>query len=126
VGIDSRRFTPAIYENCRFVLDSPEEAERFPLLGISFALEFKNCQIIYNGGPIAIISPNPRINFFNGKGPTRGDVFTIKGQFLRFENCLFLFTIKAAPPKDGQQMTHELLAQSGPTLSYGHVTIGGE
>jgi hypothetical protein len=125
VGIDSRRFTPAIYENCRFVLDSPEEAKRFPLLGQSFDLEFKNCQIIYNGGPIAIFTPNPRVSLFNGKGPTRGDIFMMNGQKLRFENCLFLFTIKAVPPQEGQQMTHELLAQSGPTLSYGHVSIGG-
>lgn len=125
-GIDSSRFIPAIYENCRFVLDSPEEAERFPLLGESFNLQFKNCQIIYNGGPIAILTPNPRFSAFTGKGPTRSDVFIMKGQALRFENCLFLFTIKAVPPKEGQQMTHELLAQSGSTLSYGHVSIGGE
>lgn len=125
VGLDSGRFTPAIYENCRFVLDSPEEAKRFPLLGQSFSLEFKNCQIIYNGGPIAIVTPNPRVSAFVGKGPTRSDVFIMNGQALRFENCLFLFTIKAVPPQEGQQMTHELLAQSGPTLSYGHVSIGG-
>jgi hypothetical protein len=123
VGLDSSRFIPAIYENCRFVLDSPEEAEGFPLLGNSFDLEFKNCQIIYNGGPIAIVTPNPRVSFFNGKGPTRGDVFAIKGQKLRFENCLFLFTIKAVPPQEGQQMTHELLAQSGPTFSYGRSAL---
>lgn len=126
VGLDSSRFIPAIYENCRFVLDSPQEAERFPLLGASFNLEFKNCQIIYNGGPIAILTPNPRFSTFIGRGPTRSDVFIIRGQGLRFENCLFLFTIKAVPPQEGQQMTHELLAQSGPTLSYGHVSIGGE
>jgi hypothetical protein len=126
IGLDSSRFTPAIYENCRFVLDSPEEAERFPLLGKSFNLEFKNCQIIYNGGPIAILTPNPRFSAFNGKGPTRSDLFIMKGQALRFENCLFLFTIKVVPPKEGQQMTHELLAQSGAALSYGHIRMGGE
>jgi hypothetical protein len=126
VGLDLSRFIPAIYENCRFVLDSPEEAEGFPFLGRSFDLEFKNCQIIYNGGSIAIFTPNPRPSLFNGKGPTRGDLFIMNGQKLRFENCLFLFTIKAVPPQEGQQMTHELLAQSGPTLSYGHVSIAGE
>jgi hypothetical protein len=125
-GPNPNQFIPALYENCRFVLDSPEEAARVPYAreGRSFLIKFKNCQIIYNGGVIAILNPHPRPSLVNGKGPARGDVYIINGQQIDFENCLFLFSIKTIPPQDGQSMTRELLAQSGPVFSYGKIKIG--
>lgn len=109
---------PALYENCRFVLDSPEEAARVPFTdkGRAFSLKFQNCQIIYNGGPIAVFSSKPSINDITGKGPTRSDVYIITGQRLLFENCLFLFAIKSMPPHDGQMLTEQILTQNGNTL----------
>jgi hypothetical protein len=125
VGPNPNQFIPALYENCRFVLDSPEEAARVPYAreGRSFLIKFKNCQIIYNGGIIAVFNPHPRISPVQGRGPTRGDVYIINGQRIEFENCLFLFSIKTIPPQDGQSMTRELLAQSGPLFSYGKIKI---
>lgn len=125
-GPNPSQFIPAVYENCRFVLDSPQQVAAIPLMrdGRSFVIKFKNCQIVYNGGRIAAFTPEPKWAAINGKGPTRGDVYMIKGQALSFENCLFLFSVKTTPPKDGQSMTRELLAQSGPVFSYGQIRIG--
>jgi hypothetical protein len=120
------QFIPALYENCRFVLDSPEEAARVPYArdGRAFFIKFKNCQIIYNGGVIALFNPHPGPSAVQGKGPTRGDIYLIGGQQIDFENCLFLFSIKTIPPQDGQSLTRELLAQSGPVFSFGKIKIG--
>src|SRR5579862_2550099 len=60
------------------------------------------------------LAPRPRINAITGKGPTRSDVYIIHGPSPFFENCLFLFSIETTPPKDGQSMTRELLAQTLP------------
>jgi hypothetical protein len=113
------KLIPALYENCRFILDSPEEAAEIPFAaqGRAFDLKFKNCQIIYNGGPIAVFNPKPKVNLMTGKGPTRTDVYLIQGQRLFFENCLFLFAIKSMPPPEGQVLTEQILTQNGNTLT---------
>ena len=113
------QFTPALYENCRFTLDSPPEVASIPELaqGRSYKLTFRRCQIVYHGGPIRIFVPRPKPTSITGYGPTRSDVFVILGQTITFEQCLFLFDIKAQPPLEGQSLTQQLLTQSGPTLT---------
>jgi hypothetical protein len=126
LGKDTSRLVSARYENCRFTLDSPEEAEQIPYVRKrqSFALTFHHCQITYRGGQIRLLTPNPRPNALYSKGGKRSDVYAFIGQKLYFENCLFLFVINSAPPNEGQSLTQQLLAQSGdrftvtaPTLS---------
>ncbi len=113
------RFTPALYENCRFTLDSPQEVASIPELGQgrSYILTFRRCQIVYRGGPIRIFVPRPHPTAITGYGPTRSDVFLIQGQTITFERCLFLFDIKSRPGPEGQSLTQQLLAQSGQTLT---------
>jgi hypothetical protein len=113
------RFAPALYEDCRFTLDSPEEVASIPELGQgnSYDLTFRRCQIVYHGGPIRIFVTNPRPTPITGYGPTRSDVFVVMGQTIRFEKCLFVFDIKSQPSTEGQSLTQQLLTQSGPTLT---------
>jgi hypothetical protein len=108
----------ALYENCAFVLDSPEDAARISgLWERAYILTFRHCQIIYRGGPIALLTPHPKPSFITGKGPTRTDVYVFWGQTLRFDNCLFALVINSRPSNEGQSLTHQLLAQSGPVLT---------
>jgi hypothetical protein len=113
------RLIAARYEDCRFTLDSPQEAAKIPFVEAqrAFKLTFKHCQIIYRGGPIRLLSPNPKLNALTSKGGTRSDVYILKGQTVHFENCLFLFVINSKPPDEGQRLTEQLLAQSGPDLT---------
>jgi hypothetical protein len=110
--------SPAIYENCRFTLDSPIEKAMIPELaeGRSYDLMFRHCQIVYHGGPITLLTPNPKPTAITGYGPTRSDVFMIVGQTIIFVDCVLLFDIKAPPVPDGQKLTRQLLSQSGSTL----------
>src|SRR5581483_8280991 len=87
----------ALYENCRFILDSDEEANRIPFARerLAFKLTFKHCQIVYRGGGIRLLSPNPRPNALTSKGNVRTDVYIIQGQTIYFEDCLFLFAIES-------------------------------
>jgi hypothetical protein len=107
-----------LYENCRFTLDSAEEATKVPYWrnGMSFALSFRHCQIIYGGGQIKLLSPHPKPTLITSKG-ARSDVYLMVGQSIKFENCLFTFTLPAPPPPEGQDVTQQLLAQSGSTLT---------
>jgi hypothetical protein len=112
-------FTPALYENCRFTLDAPAEQSGIPEFEhrSSFVLTFRRCQIVYHGGPITLLTPHPRPTPMNGYGPTRSDVFMIVGQTIKFENCLFAFSITAAPVTDGQNLTQQLLSQNGSAIT---------
>ncbi len=106
---------PAVYKDCRFTLDSPEETSRIPNLGEhrSYILTFRHCQIVYRGGPITLLTPNPEPTAITGKSRERSDVYIITGQTVHFENCLFLFAINSTPPVEGQSLTVQLLAQRG-------------
>jgi hypothetical protein len=117
-GRDAELVT-AVYENCRFTLDSPEEASKVPFLRNqrSFALTFKQCQIIYRGGSINLLAFNPHPTLLTSKGDVRSDVYIMTGQRIHFENCLFSFVIDSKPPDEGQRLTEQLLAQSGPRLT---------
>jgi hypothetical protein len=69
-GRDAEMVT-SVYENCRFTLDSPEDASKVPFLRNhrSFVLTFKHCQIIYRGGPIRLLlTSNPEPTPLNAKG----------------------------------------------------------
>lgn len=109
----------ARYEDCRFILDSPEESAKVPFLrdGRSVALTFKHCQIVYRGGPIRLLTPNPRPTALSSRGETRSDVYVFVGQRVHFENCLFLFVVNSRPPAEGQWLTTQLLVQNGPDFS---------
>jgi hypothetical protein len=110
---------PAVYENCRFTLDSPEETSMIPELGKgrSYVLKFRRCQIIYHGGPITLLTAHPRPTAITAYGPTRSDVFVIVGQTIIFEDCLLQLNITALPVPDGQSLTRQLLSQSGSILT---------
>jgi hypothetical protein len=110
---------PALYENCRFTLDSPEETSMIPELGEgrSYVLKFRRCRIIYHGGPITLLTAHPHPTAITAYGPTRSDVFIIVGQTIIFDDCLFQFNITAPPVPDGQSLTRQLLSQSGSTLT---------
>jgi len=106
---------PAVYKDCRFTLDSPEETARIPNLGEgrSYVLTFRHCQIVYRGGQITLLTPNPGPLPVTGKSHMRSDVYIITGQTVHLENCLFAFVMNFQPPKEGRWMTEQLLAQSG-------------
>jgi len=110
---------PAVYENCRFTLDSPRETAEIPGLGEqrSYILTFRHCQIVYRGGPVTLFTPNPQYGFITGKSHERTDVYSFVGQVVHFENCLFVFAIKSTPPANGQALTQQILTQNGNTLT---------
>lgn len=118
MGANGTKMKSALYENCVFVLDSPEDAARISgLWERSYILTFRHCQIVYRGGTIALLTPHQHPSFITGKGPTRTDVYVFWGQTLRFDNCLFAFAINSSPANEGQSLTQQLLAQSGPVLT---------
>jgi hypothetical protein len=110
---------PAVYKDCRFTLDSPEETARIPNLGEgrSYVLTFRHCQIVYRGGQITLLTPHPSPLPVTGRSHMRSDVYIITGQTVHFENCLFLFAINSTPPVEGQSLTQQLLDQNGPRLT---------
>ena len=63
----------AVYQDCRFTLDSPEKTARIPNLGHlrSFVLTFRHSQIVYRGGEIKLLTPNPRPTAITGKSNVR-------------------------------------------------------
>jgi hypothetical protein len=118
-GKNGTKMVGALYQDCRFTLDSPEETARMPTLGQgrSYVLTFRHCQMVYRGGKIALLTPDPHPTAITGKGPNRTDVYILTGQTVRFENCLFLFVLNFQPPREGQWLTEQLLAQSGSRLT---------
>lgn len=109
----------ALYQDCRFTLDSPEETARIPDLGQgrSYVVTFRHCQIVYHGGQVTLLTPHPGLTAITGKSATRSDVIVMLGQTVRFENCLFFFLLNSQPPSEGQQLTQQLLTQSGSVLT---------
>lgn len=111
--------TSALYQDCRFTLDSPEDTKRIPNLGEgkAYILTFRRCLIVYGGGQITLLTPNPRPTILTGKSPQRSDIYLLMGQTVRFDDCLLLFSINSKPPTEGQSLTEQLLAQRGSLLS---------
>jgi hypothetical protein len=110
---------PAVYKDCRFTLDSPEEAARIPNLGEqrSYVLTFRHCQIVYRGGAVTLLTPHPKPTTITGKSRERSDVYLFVGQIVHFENCLFVFAIHSTPPANGQALTQQILTQNGNNLT---------
>jgi len=109
----------ALYKDCRFTLDSPEETARIPNLGEqrSYILTFRHCQIVYRGGPVTLLTSHPKPTAITGKSHERSDVYMFVGQIVHFENCLFVFAINSTPPADGQLLTEQILTQNGNNLT---------
>jgi hypothetical protein len=110
----------ALYENCRFTLDSPEDdrilntilQETAPLI------TFRKCVIDYGGGEIhLILAWNNVVSRYhvNANPPGEGEV-SFSGNALEFEDCLFDFSLGTSPPPKGQEIVEALLSQTSKTL----------
>jgi hypothetical protein len=100
-GNNLREFThgPITLHNCALILDSPE-AQRLISEGLSVAdVNFDNCVILYNGGPITF----KPIRY----SATVPPLTTAK---LNFIKCVFIFKLNSSPPAPVQRLTAELLA----------------
>lgn len=122
---DEHHFTTSVgyYENCRFTLDSPGVDERINSIlqnRIPF-LTFRNCLIVYRGGPVRLIiswNNRPSVIYPSVPGKDLKPIpAPISGNAIEFEDCLFDFTIKDVPPPDGQRIAETLLAQNATTLT---------
>jgi len=105
--------TTSEYSNCKLTLDSPKDDARINFLVTHSApfLTFKNCLIIYRGGPIGLIVglKNVSYNAQIGIHPIRP---ALSGNTLHFENCVLDFSFDSVPPIEGQRVTQLLLSQS--------------
>jgi hypothetical protein len=117
--------TPGVYENCRVTLDSAEDDKRINeiLSERSPTLTFRHCVVVYRGGSVNLILSwsNRPIKITEGahpaaRPPTFGTVST--PNTIKFEDCLFDFSIQATPPPEGQRATETLLAQNGNTVIF--------
>ncbi|MGF7179667.1 hypothetical protein [Tunturiibacter psychrotolerans] len=96
-----REFThgPITLHNCALILDSPE-AQSLISRGLSIAdVNFDNCVILYNGGPITF----KPIAYSSTIPP----LTTAKLNFMR---CVFILKLNSSPPAPVQRLTTELLA----------------
>lgn len=117
--------TRGVYENCRFVLDSPEQDATLNaiLKGNTSLITFRNCLIEYHGGDINLIlawDKEPFTMTLEGRGsedPNRIIHPTLSGPAIEFENCVFNFSFQTAPPPKGQQFSTALLAQNAASVS---------
>jgi hypothetical protein len=109
-----------LYENCRFVLDSPTQDQT--LNGIlrrsTPVITFKNCIVEYRGGEINLIlawDKEPFTWTLVGTGPKDPSKIlhvTVSGPAIQFENCLFIFLFQNPPPPNGQRFSTTLLAEN--------------
>lgn len=127
-GIDHHNGKPelvtAFYDDCRVTLDSAEEAVKIFhwFDDRDFAVTFRHCHIIWNGGDIALLTlPLPRETArlpHNGFFLAGLKVVRFDGRWLRFENALFSFNLTSAPPPDGQRFVQRALSQDVPNLQF--------
>jgi hypothetical protein len=111
-----------IYENCLFVLDSPDQDQRINTILNTRTpyLTFKNCLIEYRGGEINLILAWDKMPFTitlvpptpEDKTPPEVHQTTLSGPAIEFENCMFDFSLQGPPPEKGQQISTTLLAQN--------------
>ncbi|HLJ29998.1 MAG TPA: hypothetical protein VKY85_25045 [Candidatus Angelobacter sp.] len=86
--------SPAYYENCQFELDNPEQdakmnefIQKFPFLTLRHSL------VVYRGGNVQLkLGLPPKI--------------------LRFEDCLWEFSVYGTPPPSGQKIAETLIASN--------------
>ena len=112
---------PAVYQNCSFALDSESQTKTInEILNGTFPyLKFKNCLIEYHGGEIKLILAWDKMPFTITLAPPPGlsgqakTVHTdLSGPTLRFEDCIFNFSIQNVPPQRGQELSANLLAEN--------------
>jgi hypothetical protein len=115
---------PAQYMNCKVVLDSQKDLDKInAILRSQLFLAFDDCVIVYRGGAVEIASSSnsPETTFVlidpSGKKTDAGPA-KFEGPGLRFNNCLFLFSIHDTPPPTGQYLTRTLLAQDAALSIY--------
>lgn len=86
---------PMIYESCSITIDSPETEQKLgAYLSVGNVL-FKNCLVIYNGGPIFVAPPG-------------GGLSRVIGE-ISFEDCVLRFNLSSVPPPSGQEFAMDLL-----------------
>jgi len=110
---------PGVYENCRFILDSPREDARLnEIIQKRLAVViFKHCVIVYRGGPINLVLALDKYNLpwsteQNGQH-LEGRVNISVRNAVQFQECLFDFVLHGEPQKSGRELTKFLLASSG-------------
>lgn len=124
VGKHNMTLTLSRYEHCRFALDSSHDNERINWLLLnraSMGIEFKDCLVTYGGGSInlSLAVHADSIKYVDDKtgGVFTADPFTTSPT-LRFDGCLFQFTLNSAPPQQGQEVTRTILAMTGPAFQF--------
>jgi hypothetical protein len=114
-----------LYENCRLVLDSAEQAQALNaiLKGNTPLLTFMHCVIEYHGGEISLIlawDKEPFTWTLVGRGPQDPSKvlhMTLSAPAIQFENCLFVFEFQNPPPPNGQRLSTTLLAENATSVS---------
>jgi hypothetical protein len=116
---------PAAYTNCRVVLDSEEDERKInEIIEAQGFLAFYNCLVEYHGGAVQLASSwNPQGKSYtlvdrNGKVISDLHILKAEGPLLRFEDCLFSFSVHDTPPSNGQFLTRTLLAQDARASTY--------
>jgi hypothetical protein len=108
------------YHDCRLTLDSTKDGEHLNSLlsGDTPIIFFKHCLIIYHGGPITFpVAWNNRVvASYSGEGGVAGRL-SVFGSSLRFDDCIFDYSVNQAQPSTQvQTLTKLLLGQTGTTL----------
>ena len=91
-GTYTIEINPALYENCKVILDDPVEDRKISLHAQrEVNLTFRHCLVIYRGGIVVL-----QLGAFP----------------IRFEDCLLDFSMTHTPPPSGQKITELLLARN--------------
>jgi hypothetical protein len=92
---------PVELHDCQITLDSPEAMQNISVdLSIASVI-FRHCVVFYHGGPIVL---------FPVKVATETPAKLVGS--LRFEDCLFIFSLPQPPSSQGQQFAQHLLLAS--------------
>jgi hypothetical protein len=119
IGPHTAKISRAVYENCRFVLDSNKDDQRLNaiLAEHSPLITFRHCLIVYRGGPInLILAWKERPTTFSMEDDPRKFHVLLSDVAVEFVDCLLDFSLRNAPEPNGQSITSTLLAQNGNAL----------
>jgi hypothetical protein len=105
------QIVPAVYENCRFTLDSERDDKALNALMTqkgSPLIAFKHCLISYNGGEVNLIlawSSTPmNASFVNREtGQVSEGPLNVSGRAIQFVDCQFDFSIRNIPPQTARK-----------------------
>jgi hypothetical protein len=109
-----KKIANAFYENCRFTFDSATDDARINsiLLNKAPTVEFRHCLIVYRGGDFTLVTHLSVNNAPIQGGSGHGAAIDYNGPTLQFVQCFFDFSVSDQIPKNGQEATHALLAQT--------------